>query len=189
MTLDAPLDDEVASYTLAIMDLNDVAEVARLVADEDPDFKYVRRMNEIGRDAAIEEARGSQRPIGPLGDPSLRLMIETGLVVTYARPFTKGIGSGFPLDSDRFVPAERRDLHEEMINLRNKVHGHIDKSAPEGFNREIRYHADAHGQEHAETRGPRLLGEAELRHVANLADEIVGRLEEARRAAHGNPLR
>jgi hypothetical protein len=67
----------------------------------------------------------------------LRNVLETGLIVTYARPFTKGVGHGFPLSGKRFVPADKRELHRKMLQLRKKVHAHMDAAAPEGFQRSV----------------------------------------------------
>jgi hypothetical protein len=70
-----------------------------------------------------------------LTNPILREVVETGLVVTYARPFLTGQG---PLPENRFVPPERRDLHRELLARRNKRDAHIDEDAPVELRREVR---------------------------------------------------
>ncbi|MHB8469017.1 MAG: hypothetical protein ACYDCH_04575 [Gaiellaceae bacterium] len=52
-------------------------------------------------------------------------VLETGLVVTYMRPFSRS-HSFEPLTRDEFVPTNWHALHEELKDLRNKVYAHID---------------------------------------------------------------
>jgi hypothetical protein len=172
---------QVRRLGLAIFDLREVAEVARLMADEDPDLRLARRIGEIGPDTAIAEARATP-PSTALGSFAIRVVLETGLLVTYGRPFTPGRGTGFPIDGE-FVPEAKRELHRHLLSLRHQVYAHVDASPAEGFRRSVSYEARPDGGESDEFRSPRLLNEHELRSMAELADEIVERLESARCAA------
>jgi hypothetical protein len=55
---------------------------------------------------------------------AVRRVVETGLVVSYARPFTRGQSIG-----KRWVPREVHGLHDELCALRHKVHAHTDPRA------------------------------------------------------------
>jgi hypothetical protein len=55
-------------------------------------------------------------------------VFETGIVVTYARPFSdQGIG---PLDRNKYAPAsnDARRLHFNLIDLRNRLYAHTDET-------------------------------------------------------------
>jgi hypothetical protein len=175
------LSAEVATYTIAIDDLYEASMVARLIADHDPDLEFARRIHEVGLNAAQAEAK-AKTPSTTLGDFSLRTVIETGLIVTYARPFTQGRGSGFPLSARRFVPQAKQSLHDHLLSLRNKVYGHTDASAPTGFGRKVSWEVKP-GVETEEWKRARLLTQSELREMADLADEIMERLRVARKTA------
>ena len=178
MTDESPQSAEVARFTLAIDDMQQVSEAARLIAEHDPDLALAERIRAVGLDAAVAEAQATPRATA-LGDFSLRVILETGLIVTYARPFTQGYGSGFPLPVEQFVPTEQRGLHDHLLKLRNQVYGHIDANPPEGFRRRASWNVTP-GVETEVWRRARLLTRAELRDMAVLADNINGRLRIAR---------
>lgn len=177
-------DDEIERYSLAINDMEDVSRVARLIAEHDPDLNPLGPTVDVPPSVHEKQAAALRRRAeeihGALGDLHLRAVLETGLIVTYARPFTCGRGSGFPLKPEhRFVPADNLEFHRKILGLRHKVQAHIDASAPEGFRRAVRY-SEQPGSWSVESRGPRRLGHEELRAVAELADEIIERLTTAR---------
>ena len=182
MSEETPADREFATYTLAITDMEHVGAVARLIADHDPLF------NPLGPAVALPHGVGEQQMTvllrradgiaGALNNDYLRTVLETGLIVTYARPFTEGRGSGFPIAAERFVPADERELHRTMLGLRHKVQAHMDASAPEGFRRSVT-RRDEPGVSSVTFSGSRYLSAAELREVAELADAVIERLASA----------
>jgi hypothetical protein len=113
-----------------------------------------------------------------LRDFKLKSVLETGLIVTYARPFTRGDGNGFPLPEDQFVPADKRELHDKMIRLRHEVQAHMDADAPEGFRRRVT-RKDEPGAKSWTFGGPRYLIADELRALSDLADEVIESLASA----------
>jgi hypothetical protein len=179
MTPDTPAAAEITRLSLAIDDMWEASRAARLIAEHDPDLALVERISEIGKDAAIAEAE-SRPPSMELGDVRLRLVLETGLIVTFARPFTKGYGSGFPLAIEEFVPEEKQAFHAHVLTLRDQVYGHVDANAPEGFRRRHTWEMRP-GVETEQWHRPRLLRRDELRAMADLADQIIERLKAARR--------
>jgi hypothetical protein len=56
-------------------------------------------------------------------------VLETGLVVTYARPFGERQGIG-TLDRDEWAPKDEamRKLHFALLKLRNKLYAHSDRT-------------------------------------------------------------
>ena len=141
MSDDTRANREFSTYTLAINDMEHVAVVARLIVDHDPLF------NPLGPTVALPNGlhpkkmtallRRADGIAGALDDGYLRTVLETGLIVTYARPFTEGRGSGFPIPAAKFVPAGKQELHQTMLKLRHQVQAHMDASAPEGFRRSV----------------------------------------------------
>jgi hypothetical protein len=180
MSDDTPDESEFKRNTLAANDMAHVAAVARLIAAHDPD------LNLLGPNVAVPAGMHplQQRALQmraqciyeALRDLHLRAVLETGLIVTYARPFTEGRGSGFPIPAEQFVPADKQELHEKMLDLRHKVQAHIDASAPEGFRRRVA-HTEEPGASSVTLGGPRYLSQDELRQIAELADEVRRRLE------------
>jgi hypothetical protein len=81
MTCDTPASADVARFTLAIDDLQQASEAARLIADHDRDLAFAERIREIGLDAAVAEVEATP-PTTALGDFCLRGILETGLIVT-----------------------------------------------------------------------------------------------------------
>lgn len=165
--------------------MEDVAAVARLIADHDPDI------NPFGPSVALPAGLPRQQAAAlvgiancisvALGNLHLRTVLETGLIVTYARPFTEGRGFGFPIPAEDFVPSERRELHQKMLDLRHKVQAHIDASAPERYLRTVT-RAERPGSSSVTSSGPRYLSAAELRELADLADVVAARLQIERSA-------
>ena len=51
--------------------------------------------------------------------------LETGLVVTYIRVFTKG--KNYTPLPDKWVSSEHRDLHEFLFDRRHRYDAHIDR--------------------------------------------------------------
>jgi hypothetical protein len=176
--------DEILAYTLAIGELHEVSEAARLIAEQDPDLDPSTFVPEPGSKPPTAKV-GPKSSRAALGDFRLRGLIETGLIVTYARPFTKGRGSGFPLPLS-FVPVSKRDLHRRLKELRNKVYAHIDAVAPAEFGREGDWTVVEAGVEAETWKSPQLLNQDELRDLAELCDEVVARLRVARHAAQAS---
>ena len=59
----------------------------------------------------------------------VRYALLRDITVTYARPFSKNKGKLFPshtLKANEFVPREARELHNELIDLRNQSFAHTD---------------------------------------------------------------
>lgn len=166
--------------------MGDVSHVARLIADHDPNYNplgptFVPPAGVHEKQAAAMFRRAEGIASALRGLP-LRNVVETGLIVTYARPFTGGRGSGFPLEEDRFVPPSRLEFHRRMLQLRHQVQAHVDASAPEGFRRTVK-HSEQPGSWSVQSSGPRYLNADELRQLGDLADEITERLTVARDTA------
>jgi len=51
----------------------------------------------------------------------IRRVLETGMFVVYARPFT---GSALQVERARALTAQQLELHDESIKLRHKVYAH-----------------------------------------------------------------
>ena len=90
MSKNTPTDSEFSAYTLAISDLEHVAVVARLIADLDPLFNQFGPMVSVPQglhqkqiEAVFRRAEGIA---AALNNDLLRAVLETGLIVTYARP-------------------------------------------------------------------------------------------------------
>jgi hypothetical protein len=173
------IEQQITAFTLAIEDLQQVATAARLIAEHDADLWFARRIGEVGLTASIAEYEARNRPTA-LGDFQLRLLIETGLIVTYARPFTKGKGHPFPLRRG-YVPSDAQALHDTLLDLRNRVHAHADASGPDQFRREVHYEQRGQGGERSEVSGAGLLDQATLKRVAHLAERIITKPEADRR--------
>jgi hypothetical protein len=61
-------------------------------------------------------------------DSGDRLALETGLVVSYARPFTQSRG-GYQLQpADEPDDEDARELHEWLLAQRNRVYAHTDET-------------------------------------------------------------
>ena len=95
---------------------------------------------------------------------------ETGLVVTYARPFVDRKVSGFPLKASRVVPSELRALHDELVQRRKDLYAHTDASAPTDRRRIVK-------SSPWEARGPVPMTEDQLRAFAELATAVRLRIE------------
>ena len=174
MTESTPSETRVG-YVLAMNDMVDVAQVARMLADHDPDLRFSRRIADVGVEQAAAEEDVLRRTgrYQLLGDFHLRMVVETGLIVTYARPFTRGDGSGLPIEEEQFVPPNHRDFHRELLILRNRVFGHIDAAAPAPFRREVSVSDSSN-----ETQGPARLSQSQYATLASLAWAIRDRLRE-----------
>jgi hypothetical protein len=174
---------EITRFTLAINDMGDVSHVARLIADHDPHYNPLGPTSVplpgVHEKQAAATLRRREEIASVLRGLPLRNVVETGLIVTYARPFTEGRGNGFPIEEDRFVPSTGLAFHRMMLKLRHQVQAHIDVSAPGGFQRTVSHSKQA-GPWSVGTRGPRYLNAVELRQLAELADEITERLTVAR---------
>jgi hypothetical protein len=107
-------------WRLAIADLRVVGQVATLLSIE-----------EAGSIVVMEVDGSSQ------ADPVVDMVVEAGLVVTYARPFTRSERSGKPLASSSLVPVEHRELHTFLIRRRHKYHAHTDGDAPPHHRRQV----------------------------------------------------
>jgi hypothetical protein len=101
-----PVDPADAFALLALGDLGDVHDVASRLA---------------GNDLQL--------------DVRLQRLVETGLVVSYARPFTRSKGYE-PLSED-IVPPEDLEFHRDLIDRRNKLHAHTDADAPPDIRRTV----------------------------------------------------
>jgi hypothetical protein len=178
-------EEAFACLTLAMQDMIEVERVSQLLLDHDPDINPMGPLSLPARNIVAHprqfdaRARVARSFYVALGDPSLRTVIETGLIVTYARPFTEGRGSGFPLDTKLFVPSAGVRLHQQMMTLRRRVHAHVDAAAPPGFRRSVETEVRP-GFSSVTFRGPRLLTADELTSVVALAADISGRLKAAR---------
>jgi hypothetical protein len=95
------------SRKLAIVDLIAVSHIAQVLP----------RMPRGGQVALLVGGT-------PYEDPYLLNMLETGLAVTYARLFTKS--QRYTPVPREWVPNEHDDLHEQLMDRRNRYHAHID---------------------------------------------------------------
>ena len=71
-----------------------------------------------------------------------------------------------------------------MLDLRNKVHAHVDASGPDQFRRKAHYEVMGKGGERSGVSGTSLLDQAGLKEMADLADRIISTLEGKRRDAY-----
>jgi hypothetical protein len=73
----------------------------------------------------MQEAAAAASWLAANGAPrDVERVFMTGIVVTYARPFTQqDIG---PIDRTKYAPSDRdaRLLHFSLIDLRNRLHAH-----------------------------------------------------------------
>src|SRR2546426_8238359 len=78
--------------------------------------------------AAAEFLRDTWLPNQPAGADHVRVRtaLETGMFVTYARPFTQS--QLHRLAPARGLTPEQRQLHEEILELRNSVYAHTDET-------------------------------------------------------------
>jgi hypothetical protein len=108
--------------------------------------------------------------------PEVARVVEAGIVVVYARPFTNNdIGI---LDRVKYAPRDsrRRELHELLIELRMKLHAHTDTTSLRHVIEGV-VHQDQRGsavEMVVETLNPR-----EFEDVARLAREQQARFESA----------
>lgn len=98
------LHDQYNRYALAWNDLYYVGNIAKLILKEGLyDTAKINRSTE-------------------------RLALTTALVVTYARPFTTAKGFvRLPGSVTTVLTSEQRQLHEEMLAMRDKVYAHTDR--------------------------------------------------------------
>jgi hypothetical protein len=90
--------------------------------------------------ADMQHAAGAARHMTGMANGSLDRMhndakqaLETGAIVSYARPFTRhGVGA---LDKDEWAPNldDERRLHHALIELRHKRYAHTDKTGLRGI--------------------------------------------------------
>jgi len=103
-----------------------------------------------------------------LRDPSVRALIESGLIVTYCRPFLSG---EMPIDQ-RLVPAHDRELHEALMRRRHFLDAHTRPAKlPPELRRTVRWSPDAEGDVY-ELSTPRMTPH-ELRSIASHAGRIL----------------
>ncbi len=82
------------------------------------------RLCDIDLDTAIHTLKILKR----YKKADVRNAILRDIIVTYARPFSKNKGHKIPNHKlpDKFVPLQKKDLHKELIYLRNKLFAHTD---------------------------------------------------------------
>jgi len=68
-------------------------------------------------------------------------MLEAGLIVTYARIFTRG--DRYAPVPRQWVPSEHDDLHAELMDRRHRYHAHTDLASSNPHRRNA---ADAGGE-------------------------------------------
>jgi hypothetical protein len=177
-----PASSDVAQLERAYWALKTAAEAAEYVADHDPKLQRIREMAK-GDDHMPSDQELLESIRHPLSNPSLSSVIETGIVVTYARPFKQSSGpGGFPLPDDvqvRILPPEAIEFHQEVLAWRDKVAAHSDSS--EGTPALLR--VDHIIQDSGEITGPQIIrwggwGEAGWRSLARLANEMASSLRE-----------
>lgn len=75
----------------------------------------------------VKDLRAEAAPSMTLDQYHLIHVLETGLVVSYMRPFSSSRSKSFePLTRDAFVVAKWHALHDELKSLRDQVYAHID---------------------------------------------------------------
>jgi hypothetical protein len=149
------------SRQIAHVDLFNVMQVARLLAQA-PD---------TGRAVRLVGAEAYQ-------DPQLLLVLETGLVTTYARVFRSG-EHYTPVPHD-WVPAHLRDLHHSVLERRDSYDAHTDRAPANIHRRHV-----SEGKGSISVSYPEMLNKQELAGLAEIADALIGR---DRRSTRGNMI-
>jgi hypothetical protein len=143
------------SRQIAKMDLFNVMQVARLLAKA-PDIAHAVRL--VGAES--------------YQDPQFLLVLETGLVTTYARVFRPGEHYA-PIPHD-WVPARLRDFHHSVLERRDSYDAHTDR-APENIHR--RHVSERPGG--VSVSYPEMFSKQELARLAEIAEALIGRIADA----------
>lgn len=169
----------------------------RVSAEMQPHLRLYRRlwlslMDLDEAKAAIDEILASNLKVSSRKLPSaLHLSLTTAVVVAYARPFVNSRGQS--VIAERTVPgsllrvltSRERELHEIVIDIRNREVAHSDADIVE---LSIILHPGGHGAIYRSTRNP--FGRAELRTLRRIVEklerEITRRCEELRTILPGN---
>ena len=191
-----PASVKVAALQRALADMVVAHDAAKYVADNDPSFIYFREYAEQGEklwadpNAYMDRYLATRDPA--LSDMSVRQALQTGIIVTYARPFTYGDDAGFPLAEEiqeQIIPSDKRDLHDQVIRWRHKVEAHTDNTPGTPLVKKVEHFYDESSktwQTQQMARGG--LGEVEYRALADLAWTIMlnlrGLLDDAKRVEH-----
>lgn len=141
---------------------------------------YLARIDLEEAKAAVTELLDRRIPLPRSKPPSaLLLSLTTGLVVAYARSFIHTRGQS--VVAERAVPgsllrgltARERELHEALLDLRNKEVAHSDA---EILDISIRLHVDGDGAIFRNIRAP--FSMATLRAVLHLVEKLESALDQ-----------
>ena len=107
----APITDALDELAVSLERFDRIARLKRAAVDMEP--------VEHAAEGLIEarENRGEAR--------YFERVIETGMVVTYARAFAGTNRAGLD-DADARIDQHDRELHDELVSLRNRYHAHAD---------------------------------------------------------------
>lgn len=102
-------------------------EQRRALAEEARRERLVRSISDMDDAAVAARWLYETHPAG-FDDFRLRIVMETGLFVTYARPFTEGRGNPpLPLAPTSGLTDEQRRIHVWAIERRKKSAAHVDR--------------------------------------------------------------
>jgi hypothetical protein len=102
-------------------------EGRRALAEEARRERLLRSISDMDDAAAAARWLYDTYPAG-FDDFRLRIVMETGLFVTYARPFTEGRGNPpLPVAPTTGLTDEQRRIHAWAIERRKKSAAHVDR--------------------------------------------------------------
>jgi hypothetical protein len=136
--------------------------------------------------ATVEEILRARIPLPRNDMPSPLLMaLTTALVVAYARPFVNSRGLSSFADKSapgsllRVLTARQRDIHEYLLNVRNREVAHSDADRSEIY---LKLYPDGHGAILRVARSPFLRAELKSIHriIVKLESEVDRRCAELR---------
>jgi hypothetical protein len=102
-------------------------EERRALAEEARRERLLRSISDMDDAAVAARWLHETHPAG-FDDFRLRIVMETGLFVTYARPFTEGRGNPpLPLAPTSGLTNDQRRIHAWAIERRKKSAAHVDR--------------------------------------------------------------
>jgi hypothetical protein len=105
------------------------SEERRPLADAARRERLLRSISDLDEAAVAAPWFYETHPTG-FDDFRVRIVMETGLFVTYARPFTEGRGNPpLPLAPTSGLSAEQRRIHVWAMERRKKSAAHVDRDS------------------------------------------------------------
>jgi hypothetical protein len=148
---------------------------------------YLSRTDLEEAKATVEELLRARIPLPRNDLPSPLLMaLTTALVVAYARPFVNSRGQSsfaeksLPGSLLRVLTSKQRDIHDYLVNVRNREVAHSDAERSEIY---LKLYPDGHGAILRVARSPFLRAELRSIHriISKLDEEVDRRCTELRR--------